>query len=137
VVRRTFENTRQVLAVLAGLGALALATYLVRRRRRPAGPRVQPSERELVARRITELYRTLEHAMALRGAARPSGTPPFTHACILDELGHPIAAEVLALTEQYQRVRFGGAPFSDSDRQRFIERVRVLQRPPTESAQAA
>jgi transglutaminase-like putative cysteine protease len=136
VVRRVLGRPRNVLTVLVVAGMLAAVVIVLRRRRRPSGPSTQPSERELVARRITELYRTLEQAMATRGAPRPSGTPPQTHARSLVALGHPIAAEVLSLTEQYQRVRFGGAPFSDAERHQFIDRVRALQRP-VESAEAA
>jgi transglutaminase-like putative cysteine protease len=136
VVRRTFGRPRASVLVLIVVVAAIGALVILRRRRRPPAPSAQPSERELVARRITELYRTLEHAMALRGAARPTGTPPLTHASSLVVLGHPIASEVLALTEQYQSVRFGGAPFSDADRQAFVERVRQLQRP-SETAEAA
>nr|MDQ2646949.1 transglutaminase-like domain-containing protein [Myxococcota bacterium] len=105
VVRRTFDQPRRVLLVLAAAGAVIAAVVVFRRRRRPRGPELQPSERELVARRITELYRSLDQVMTLRGAARPTGTPPYTHARALVALGHPIAAEVMELTEQYQSVR--------------------------------
>ncbi len=136
VVRRTFDQPRHVLLVLAVAGGVIAAVVVFRRRRRPRGPELQPSERELVARRITELYRSLDQVMTLRGAARPTGTPPYTHARALVALGHPIAAEVMALTEQYQSVRFGGAPLSEEARKEFQERVRALQRAP-ETAKAA
>jgi transglutaminase-like putative cysteine protease len=136
MVRRAIGRPRLTVVALGVIAGLVFVALLLRKRRRPAGPNAQPSERELVTRRITELYRTLEQAMALRGAARPLGTPPLIHATSLAALGHPIAEEVLSLTKQYQSVRFGGAAFSDVDRQAFVERVRQLQKP-SETAEAA
>ena len=135
-VRRAIGNPRPVLITLALAAAVATAIVVWRRRRRPTSHSGQVTERELVTRRITELYRGLEQAMVVRGASRPAGTPPLTHALTLAAIGHPIAPEVLALTEQYQRVRFGGAPFTDADGQAFIDRVRLLQKS-AEVAEAA
>ena len=53
-----------------------------------------------------------------------------------DKTSTQSSREVLALTQQYQSVRFGGAPFSEEDRRGFQDRVRALQRPP-ETAKAA
>jgi hypothetical protein len=86
-----------------------------------------PSAQQLAARRIVELYRSLELALTARGVPRPSGTPPLRHAETLAELGHPLAAEVLALTRKYQEVRFGGQPLDENGRRDFADRVRAIK----------
>jgi len=47
-------------------------------------------------------------------------------------IGHPIAEEALALTQQYIEVRFGGAPFGEAERRAFAARVRGLKQPRAE-----
>ena len=42
-------------------------------------------------------------------------------------MGHPVADEVLALTEQYLRVRFGGEALNDAERRHYAERVRTIK----------
>ncbi len=125
---------------LLGLLVLGLGIWLVlrlrRRRRVVAAAKPRPTEQERRAQRITELYRSLEAVLALHGAARPPGTPPLLHAQMLGQLGHPLAPEILALTEHYQRVRFGGAPFDEADERAFAARVRAL-RTPEQPARAA
>ncbi|HET9959737.1 MAG TPA: transglutaminaseTgpA domain-containing protein, partial [Polyangiaceae bacterium] len=114
-------------AVLAVVGAY----FLIRRLRRRTDKRAEvPAPRkaaELRARRIVEQYRALELALVARGIPRPSSTPPLAHARALQAAGHPLADEVLALTEQYVRVRFGGEAFEDAHRKRFSERVRAIK----------
>lgn len=124
---RVLRSPSRLGLVLVGAGGLAWAVVWFRRRQRVGSqPLHRPSPRELAALRIAELYRSLDAAMALQGVARPSGTPPLTHARALVELGHPLSAQVLELTEQYLLVRFGGAELSEFDRQRFVQRVRSL-----------
>jgi hypothetical protein len=113
---------------LLGIAALAwLARNLLRKRRTGRQPPKLPSSRELASRRIVELYRGLELSLIARGVPRPSGTPPLAHAQALSAMAHPIAEEVLALTEQYLRVRFGGEALADAERRQYAERVRAIK----------
>nr|PZN26375.1 MAG: hypothetical protein DIU78_07880 [Pseudomonadota bacterium] len=123
---------REPQRLLFGVALLTAAIWLAvrfKRKRRGTGAPSQNGEQERRAQRVTELYRSLEAVLALHGAPRPPGTPPLLHAQTLLQLGHPLAAEVLALTEQYQRVRFGGAPFDEADEHAFAARVRALRTP--------
>ncbi|HEY8943660.1 MAG TPA: transglutaminaseTgpA domain-containing protein, partial [Polyangiaceae bacterium] len=134
-VDRALRSSNRPWLVLLGAGALIAGIYWFRRRQRGrVGPVERPSDRQIVALRIAELYRALDAVLVMHGAARPSGTPPLTHAQALLALGHPIAPEVLALTEQYLLVRFGGAELTEADRRRFLQRVRALRLLKTESA---
>jgi transglutaminase-like putative cysteine protease len=128
VVGRLLQTPRRaVIALLAIAGLAVLARHLARRRRSRPEPSKFPSTRELAARRIVELYRALELALIARGVPRPSGTPPLTHAQALAAMGHPVAEEVLQLTEQYLRVRFGGEALNDAERRHYAERVRAIK----------
>jgi transglutaminase-like putative cysteine protease len=133
LVGRMLQTPRRaVIALLVLVGVGLLARQLVRRRRSQRQPAKLPSTRELAARRIVELYRALELALIARGVPRPSGTPPLAHAQSLTAMGHPIATEVLELTEQYLRVRFGGEALNDAERRSYAERVRTIKQTRTE-----
>lgn len=122
-----------------GLIVLGVGTWigvvLYKRRSRRAKPE-KPSDREVFALRAAELYRMLETALVSQGVPRPPGTPPLAHARSLVELGHSIAAEVMALTEQYLAVRFGGLEQSELERREFVQRVRALKAQKGESRAA-
>jgi transglutaminase-like putative cysteine protease len=134
---RVLGSSNRVWYSLTLVVVVGSMVYLVRRRRRGDRRRPDaPTEREILAFRVAELYRSLDAAMAVHGVPRPSGTPPLTHAQALVQLGHPIASEVLALTEQYLAVRFGGAELTDDDRRQFALRVRALRQQKTERAAA-
>ncbi len=120
-------SARQLLLVAAGLLGAGFLARRWRKRRAQQRPQAAPSVRELSTRRIVELYRGLEQAMLVRGVPRPSGTPPLLHAQALLAIGHPIAQEVLELTEQYVRVRFGGETLDEDTRRSYAERVRALK----------
>jgi hypothetical protein len=132
------SSPRRIAFAIIGLGLIGAAIYIIRRRRRGSEPGARkPSEQEILAHQEVELYKALESAMALRGVPRIASTPPLAHARSLAELGHPIGAEVLALTELYIRARFGGVSLSEDERREFARRVRLLrQRDKTEKAAA-
>lgn len=115
-----------------GLSALGLVllvgagVYWVRHRRGPSKRLPPPNRAEARQLATAELYRTLEAALALRGVARPSGTPPLTHARALVALGHPVAGTALQLTQRYLRARFGHEDFSPEERRDFLRQVREL-----------
>jgi protein-glutamine gamma-glutamyltransferase len=127
-VGRALSTPRSTLLAVLALGvAIFAARYALKRRHTSKRPRTSASSQEMAARRIVELYRALELALIARGVPRPSGTPPLKHAETLVGIGHPIAPEVVLLTRQYQRVRFGGEPLDDSMRRDFSERVRAIK----------
>jgi transglutaminase-like putative cysteine protease len=128
VVGKALGSPRRAALALLGLAGLAwVARYWMRRRRGTYASKPSGTQHDVAARRIVELYRSLELALAARGVPRPSGTPPLKHAEALAGMGHPIAHEVVALTEQYQSIRFGGEPLDDSVRRDFAERVRAIK----------
>ena len=126
-------------ALLTGLGCAVLVAggvYWFRRRRQPRAKAAPPSEIETRQRETAELYRALDQALAQRGAPRPSGTPPLTHAKGLAALGHPVAGSAVKLTERYLRARFGKEAFSLDERREFLREVRELAKPPREQRAA-
>lgn len=130
--------------VAAGLLLVSLGAYLwwKRRRRSPKdgdtakdAPRIDP---KLEA--ATALYRSLELALAAQGITRPASLPPLKHAEQLVESSHPLADDVLSLTNTYIEARFGGAAIGDDEQKEFERRVKEIRnyRPPpapTESSQ--
>jgi protein-glutamine gamma-glutamyltransferase len=128
--RRAFFSLTGLLAVVAG------GVYWFRRRGKARPKLTPPSEVEARRRETAELYRALDGALALRGAPRPSGTPPLTHARALAALGHPVAERALQLTDRYLRARFGGEAFSLEERREFLRQVREVGRPPREQRAA-
>lgn len=131
------RRTRALASGMLLVGGAAAYWYWLRLRRRSAGP-VGDAPESLTAAQIVALYRTLEAAMAARGVPRVPSTPPLTHAEALAALGHPIAPEVLALTQRYLEVRYAGRPLSEQDRKDFSRRVKdILDRTARPAAAAA
>jgi hypothetical protein len=77
--------------------------------------------------RVVMLYRQLEDVLRALNIGRPTSTPPLAHARSLQELSHPLAAEVLALTEIYLEVRFGRRDFNVEDEREFDARVKTMR----------
>jgi hypothetical protein len=125
-----------IAGVLITLGGGGLALYLYfRRQRRQRSEGRQPGEvRSPSALLATELYERLDAAMNYKGIARSPGVPPLKHAEALNALGHPLADEILELTDVYLRARFGGEVITPDARRDFEERVRAVRTamlPPT------
>ncbi|HEX6275698.1 MAG TPA: DUF3488 and transglutaminase-like domain-containing protein [Polyangiaceae bacterium] len=120
-------SPRKLLITLFALAALGLALRELwrLRKRRAAGDDKQDADRR--ASSAAELYQALERVLALRGVARPIGTPPLAHARALSALGHPLSAEVLDLTELYLRARFGGEVLDQTAKRTYETRVRALK----------
>jgi protein-glutamine gamma-glutamyltransferase len=132
-------NSRHVSPVLAkvkiarsvaviGLAGAVIAYFVWRRKKKPATssrPAADGRTRErLIA---TALYEQLEVAMNAQGIARGASIPPLQHAEALKGLGHPLAGEVLELTELYLHARFGGKSITEDDRKTFETRVRRVR----------
>ncbi|AUX48167.1 hypothetical protein SOCE26_096970 [Sorangium cellulosum] len=75
----------------------------------------------------TALYESLETAMLAQGIPRPPSMPPLRHAEALGRVDHPLAREVLTLTQVYLRARFGGAKLTEDDSRDFERRVKALR----------
>lgn len=73
------------------------------------------------------LYETLEAAMLAQGVPRPPSMPPLRHAEALELTDHPLAREILLLTQVYLRARFGGAKLTEDDSRDFERRVKALR----------
>ncbi len=99
--------------------------WFVRRRRRAPGPPGETLDSPN-ASHIVGLYKSLEAAMAARGVPRFPSTPPLAHAQALLAVEHPIADDVLELTQHYLEVRFAGRALTEGDRRDFARRVREV-----------
>jgi hypothetical protein len=58
---------------------------------------------------------------------RAISTPPLRHAEELCSRHHPLADEILTLTNVYLEARFGGATLSDAVRRDFERRIRDIR----------
>ncbi len=65
--------------------------------------------------------------MSAKGIGRAPSVPPLRHAEALNALGHPLADEILELTDVYLRARFGGEVITADVRRDFEERVRGVR----------
>lgn len=126
-------NLRRV--AVGGLGVLLVVLgVLAWRRRRPIEDPEGEERLSPAAHRSIELYRKLELVLESKGMARPRSTPPLTYARSLMGAGHPLAPDVLALTEIYLRTRFGGQPLSEPEARQFSERVGRIKKSILEQA---
>jgi hypothetical protein len=109
------------------LGGLAYALW--RRRRRLASAQTESTKREVNPNldAAAALYRALESALQVQGITRAISVPPLRHAEDLKSRSHPLADEVLSLTNVYLEARFGGAALTDASRRSFERRVRGLR----------
>jgi hypothetical protein len=126
-IKRKLAPFAPVLGVLAA-GAVA---YLLWRRFRVRRVRVRPGKlmgQAAAVTRAVALYRSLEDALRSMGVGRQLTTPPLAHARALEQLNHPAAAEVLALTELYLEARFGRRELSLEEERDFERRVKRLRR---------
>jgi transglutaminase-like putative cysteine protease len=108
--------------VLAGVGY-----WVLKRRRRapePSAP-LEPKTRALV--RATAIYESLEAALGAKGIHRAPGTPPLRHAENLVASAHPLADDVLSITQVYLSIRFGGMPLTDETGVDLERRVRAIR----------
>jgi hypothetical protein len=121
-------SPRRIAVFACGLVLIGASVYLLRRMRRakPEGE-VEQAVRDQATLQIIDLYRSLEAALAARGAPRPPGTPPLAHAQALSVLSHPVANEALALTLRYLDARFGGRELSELERRDYARRVRAIR----------
>lgn len=121
---------KRMLGAVAGLVlAGGAAYYFWRRRRRPIGTDEGAAGRALQQRIATELWMSLEEALAARGAARPRNVPPlrFTEQ-LMAARKDSFAEEAYVLACRYTQARFGGQPFTAEEQREFSRRVTILRR---------
>jgi transglutaminase-like putative cysteine protease len=126
-VKRRLAPFAPALTVVA-VGAFA---YFLWRRFRVRRVRVRPGKligQAAAVSRAVALYRSLEDALRGMGIGRQPTTPPLAHARALEQLHHPAAPEVLALTELYLEARFGRRELSVEEERDFERRVKRLRR---------
>jgi len=128
-----------VVGMLVGCLGVAYAAWKRRRRRRAAHEERRKSEKDARTETAAALYRALETALHGQGITRPLSTPPLRHAEDLCSRRHPLADEVLALTNVYLETRFGGILLDEATRRDFEQRVRDIRghRPENSSASPA
>ena len=125
--------------VLAGVILVLLAgAYIAWKRRRRAGSSGAPlAPKTALDRRLESaaaLYRSLELTLSTLGVGRPTSLPPLRHAEQLVTQQHPLATEILALTQVYIETRFGGADLTEDTARDFERRVRLLRAQPVASS---
>ena len=118
--------------VLAGISLVAIAAgYMLWKRRRkpkdkaqdsPEGVRADPKQEA-----ATALYRTLELALVTQGITRPASLPPLKHAEELAAKAHPLADDILELTNRYLLARFGGTTLTDEAAREYEKKVREIR----------
>lgn len=138
----TTTNTPRNRAGLAALAALIAAgggvAYFWRRKKLRQEALAKPADpRKASALLATALYESLDAAMGVRGIPRGASLPPLKHAQALAALSHPLADEVLDLTQTYLEVRFGGRELTDDERRIFERRVKAIRNPSPENTQNA
>jgi hypothetical protein len=84
-------------------------------------------EQDVGVETAAALYRALETALHGQGVTRALSTPPLRHAEDLCSRRHPLADEVLTLTNVYLEARFGGATLYEPARRDFERRVREIR----------
>jgi protein-glutamine gamma-glutamyltransferase len=112
-------------AAFAGSAAYFYWSY--RRRHAPAGATKAPTRQQRQRMKATALFEMLDGAMSVQGIARNTGTPPLLHAEMLAHAGHPLAEEILDLTNLYLAARFGAEPISEESSSDFETRVRRIR----------
>jgi hypothetical protein len=125
---KTRAGMFRLLVGLLVVGAVAIAVFVVLRRRRALPAReleAAPKARHIA--RATAIYETLEAALVAQGVFRSPGTPPLRHAENMFASAHPLSGEVLDITQVYLSVRFGGMSLSDEAAVELERRVRSIR----------
>jgi hypothetical protein len=134
--------TRGPVLVGALLTTLGVAYFFWKRRRRPKDKTGDSADRTRIDAKqeaATALYRALELALVTQGISRPTSLPPLKHAEVLAAKEHPLANDILDLTNRYLDARFGGNALSDEatrDYEKKVRDIRMYKPPPAATASA-
>ncbi len=124
----SWSRPRALGAAAAGLLVVGGLIYWQWRRTRRRREETRAAEGRTPSSLLaTALYEGLEGAMAAQGVPRSPGVPPLRHAERLALMDHPLAEEILDLTQIYLRARFGGEPLSEEDGKGFERRVKAIR----------
>ena len=109
--------------------ALGAAAYILWKRRKRFGQKApSPEKKNDRGQQVAaSMYRVLEQALVAQGLTRPPSLPPLRFAEELRSRAHPLAAEVIDLTEIYLSVRFGGTRLDEESLRGFDKRVRAVR----------
>jgi len=117
--------------VACGLLAIVTVGYIAwKRRKRKSEAREETAakrDQDVRGETAAALYRALETALHGQGVTRALSTPPLRHAEELCSRRHPLADEVLTLTNVYLEARFGGTTLSEASRRDFERRIRDIR----------
>ncbi len=118
--------TRAPVVVLVGVLALFVVVGRLVRRRRASKTKVEAPVLDKRLETVASLYRALDGAMSAQGIGRPLSVPPLKYAELVARQ-HPLAPEVLDLTNLYLGARFGGEELTDSASREFERRIREIR----------
>jgi transglutaminase-like putative cysteine protease len=122
--------TRGPVVACALLALVAVGYVVWKRRKRKSEAREETGskrEQDVRVETAAALYRALETALHGQGVTRALSTPPLRHAEELCSRRHPLADEVLTLTNVYLEARFGGATLNEPARRDFERRIREIR----------
>lgn len=131
VDRGVMERVTRGPVLGATLLALLAVGYVVwKKKRTPKDaasetPKIAPPDPKQEA--ATSLYRSLELALITQGITRPAARPPLRHAEELAAKAHPLADDVLDLTNRYLGARFGGETLTDDAAREYEKKVREIR----------
>lgn len=121
-------NTKRWIYLAIAVVAGALAYVLWKRRRRGAKSSSPDKTKNDRGQQVAaSMYRVLEQALVSQGLTRPPSLPPLRFAEELKGRSHPLAVEVIDLTEIYLSVRFGGTKLDEESLTQFDRRVRAVR----------
>jgi transglutaminase-like putative cysteine protease len=117
-----------IFAVVLMIAGFRLARHLRRRTARHRGTDAEQGPLSPPAKLAIQLYQGLEQVLLDHGIPRPPDTPPWGYANSLHRLGHPLAEQVMQLTQLYLEVRFGKRPLLAADVADFQRQLDALRR---------
>lgn len=122
-----FKKMAVAAGVLLAVTALAYSAMRYRRRAVPVKDPIVQKQRTKTASRAIALYESLESALSGHGIQRAPSVPPLRHAKNLAKSNHPLAADVVAITEFYLAARFSDCAPRDAEFSSVEAKVREIR----------
>lgn len=116
-----------VAGFVVGIGVVAYGLWRRQKPKTSTPKKKGEQKRSRAEAQVTELYQSLESALAGQGLTRPLATPPLRYAEDLVRKQHPLATDVHAMTLVYLEVRFGGAELDEDKKKAFESGVRSVR----------
>lgn len=116
-----------VVLIVVGLVVGGVVVYRLRRRTPRTKEKLEVREKSRAETRATALYENLESALGIHGIHRAPSVPPLRHAETLVKANHPLARDVLEITEFYLAARFSLDAPTDRDFAANEARIRELR----------